>query len=99
MALMSVELDSLLTHSSDLRHDRVRVAGTGITVHRIAVLSNLGHGPEEIVRKYKHLSLTGVHAALAYYHANREQVDAEIASDRDEAARLEVEFTRAPQVA
>jgi uncharacterized protein (DUF433 family) len=96
---MGVEFDSLLTHSPEVRHDRVRVAETGITVHRIAVLSNLGHSPEEIVRKYKHLTLAGVHAALAYYHANREQVDDEIASDREEAARLEAEFARAPKVA
>ncbi len=96
---MSVELDSLLTHSPEVRHDRVRIAGTGITVHRVALLSNLGHSPEEMVRKYKHLTLAGVHAALAYYHANREQVDAEIASDREEAVRLEAEFARAPKVA
>lgn len=96
---MSVELNSLLTHSPEVRHDRVRVAGTGITVHRVAVLSNLGHSPEEIVRKYKHLTLAGIHAALAYYHANREQVDSEIAADREEAARLEAEFARAPKVA
>jgi uncharacterized protein (DUF433 family) len=96
---MSVELDSLLTHSPEVRHDRVRIAGTGITVHRVVVLTNLGHSPEEIVRKYKHLSLAGVHAALAYYHANREQVDAKIAADREEAARLEAEFARSPQVA
>lgn len=96
---MSVELDSLLTHTPELRHDRVRIAGTGITVHRVAVLSNLGHSPEEIVRKYKHLTLAGVYAALAYYHANREQVDSEIAADREEATRLEAEFARAPKVA
>jgi uncharacterized protein (DUF433 family) len=96
---MSVELDSLLTRSPEVRHDRVRIAGTGITVHRIAVLSNLGHSPEEIVRKYKHLTLAGVHAALAYYHANREQVDAEIDADREEAARLEAAFASAPKVA
>jgi len=96
---MSVELDSLLTHSPDVRHDRVRIAGTGITVHRVAVLSNLGHSPEELVRKYKHLTLAGVHDDLDYYHANREQVDSEIAADREEAERLEAEFARAPQVA
>ena len=96
---MSVELDSLLTHSPEVCHDRVRIAGTGITVHRVAVLSNLGHSPEEMVRKYKHLTLAGIHAALAYYHANREQVDAELAADREEAARLEAEFASAPKVA
>jgi uncharacterized protein (DUF433 family) len=57
---MSVELDSLLTHSPEVRHDRVRVAGTGITIHRIAVLSNLGHSLEEIVQKHKHLTLAGI---------------------------------------
>lgn len=96
---MSVELDSLLTHSPEVRHGRVRIAGTGITVHRVAALSNLGHSPEDIVRKYKHLTLAGVYAALAYYHANRGQVDTELAADREDAARLEAEFARAPKVA
>ena len=77
----------------------MRIAGTGITVHRVAVLTNLGHSPEEIVRKYKHLTLAGVHAALAYYHANHKQVDAEIDADREETARLEAEFARSPKVA
>ncbi len=96
---MSMEISSLLERSPDVRHDRVRIAGTGITVHRIAILSNLGHSPEDMVRKYKHLTLAGVHAALAHYHANRAEIDAEIASDEAEAARLESEFAPHPQVA
>ncbi len=89
---MGTAIDSLLTHSPDIRHDRVRIAGTGITVHRVAVLSNLGHSPEDIVRKYKHLTIAGVHAALAYYHANREAIDNEIAADEMDAVRIEAEF-------
>jgi uncharacterized protein (DUF433 family) len=100
MTEMSIEeIGSLLTHSPEMRHDRPRVAGTGMTVHRIAILSNLGHNPEEIVRKYKHLTLAGVHAALAYYHANRDRIDAEIGTDKSEAAHLEAEFSHQPQVA
>ena len=79
---MSVALDSPLTHSPDIRHDRVRIAGTGITVHRIAILSNLGHGPEEIVRKYRHLTLAGVHAALAYYFDHRDEIQRDIEDER-----------------
>lgn len=96
---MAVILDSLLMHSSDVHRGRARVVGTGITVHRIALLWNLGHSPGDIVRKYRHLTLAGVHAALDYYHANREQIDAEIAADQSEAVRLEAEFARAPQAA
>lgn len=96
---MSMEISSLLERSPDVRHDRVRIAGTGITVQRIAILSNLGHSSEEIVRKYKHLSLAGVHAALAYYHANRAEIEVELASDEVDVAHLEAEFGRQPQVA
>ena len=96
---MSLEISSLLTRSPDVRHDRMCIANTGITVARIALLSNLGHSPEDIVRKYKHLTLSGVHAALAYYFANRDEIDSEIAADEAEAARLESEFARQPQVA
>jgi len=90
---MSTNLDTLLVRRPDVRHGRPCVAGTGITVHRIAILYRLGHSPEEIVRKYEHLDAAGVYAALAYYHANRAEVDAEIAADEAEADRLEAEHS------
>ena len=96
---MGLEVSSLLTRSPELRHNRICIAGTGITVHRVALLTNLGHSPEEIVRKYKHLTLAGIHAALAHYHANRTEIEEEIAADEAEAARLEAEFARQSQVA
>ena len=37
-------------------------------------------------------TLAQVYAALAYYHANREAIDAEIAADEAEADRLEQEY-------
>ena len=48
---MSMEVGSLLGSTPGIRHGRPCIAGTGISVHRIAILHNLGHGPEEIVRK------------------------------------------------
>lgn len=38
-----------------------------------------------------HLTLAQVHAALAYYHANREEIEADIAAEEAEATRLEQE--------
>ncbi len=95
---MSTEIDSLLTSSPEMRHGRPCIAGTGISVHRIAILHNLGHSPEEIVRKYEHLTTAGVHAALAYYFANKQEVDAQIAGDEADAERIETEFLSRQQV-
>lgn len=50
----------------------------------------LGLTPEEISDRIGHLNLAQVHAALAYYHANREQVEADVAAEEaedDEAER------------
>ena len=96
---MSMNVDSLLTSAHHIRHGRPCIAGTGISVHRIAVLHNLGHSPEEIVRKYEHLNIAGVHAALAYYFANKQEVDAEIAADDADAESIEKEFLSREPVA
>ena len=42
----------------------------------------MGLIPEEIARKFGHLSLTQVHAALAYYHANQAEIDRDLESGR-----------------
>ena len=95
---MSVDIGSLVVSSPDMKHDRPRIVGTGITVHRIAIWYKLGYSPEEMVRKYPHLTLAQVHAALAYYHANQAEIEAEIAADEAEYERLEWEYvtTRQP---
>src|SRR5256885_11421290 len=91
---MSVEIGSLLTRSPDVRHGRPCIAGTGITVHRVAIMYKMGYSPEEILAKYQHLYPAGVYAALAYYHANQAEVEAEIAADEAEADRIEAEWYR-----
>jgi len=96
---MSTEIDSLLTSTPNIRHGQPCISGTGISVHRIAVLHNLGHSTEDIVRKYEHLTPAGVHAALAYYFANKQEVDAEIADDEADAERIESEFLKQQPVA
>jgi len=96
---MSMEVGTLLTSSPEIRDGRPCIRGTGISVHRIAILHNLGHNPEEIVRKYEHLTIAGVHAALAYYFANKQEIDAEVAADETDAADIEKEFLSGEQVA
>ena len=91
---MSVEIGSLLTRSPEIRHGRPCITGTGISVHRIAIMYKLGLNAEEIAREYPHLDIAGIYAALAYYHANQAEVEADIAADEAEADRIEAEWYR-----
>lgn len=55
------------------------IIGTKVKVIEV-VLDKLAHGssPEEIHFQYPHLSMTQIHAALAYYHEHQTELDAEI---------------------
>ncbi len=91
---MSVGIETLIVRNPDFKKGRPCIAGTSITIHQIAIWYKLGWSPEEIAREYAHLNLAQIHAALAYYHANQTEVDAEIVSDENDAIRLEDAFRR-----
>lgn len=76
-----VDIGSLIERSPEIRQGRPCIAGTGVTVRRIAGWYNLGLTPEEIAAKIEHLTLAQIHAALAYYHANRDEIDGDIAAE------------------
>jgi uncharacterized protein (DUF433 family) len=78
---MVVDIGTLIERSPDIRKGRPCIAGTGVTVRRIAGWHNLGLTPEEIAAKIEHLTLAQIHAALAYYHANRDEIDSDIAAE------------------
>jgi uncharacterized protein (DUF433 family) len=77
---MAVVLDSMLVRTPGICGGRIRVDGTRITVHRIATLYKQGQTAEDISRTYSHLSLGQVYTALAYYHTNRDEIEAELAA-------------------
>ena len=88
MTTLAVDIGTLIVRTPDLRGGRPRIAGTGVTVQRIVGWYKLGLSPEEIAEEFGHLTLAQVHAALTYYHANREEIESAIAADEAEAARL-----------
>jgi len=75
------DIGTLIVRSPEIRGGRPRVAGTGVTVQRIASWYRLGLTPEEIADEIPHLSIAQVYAALAYYHANREEIEADLAAE------------------
>jgi uncharacterized protein (DUF433 family) len=78
------DIGSLITRRPGLHGGRPCIAGTGVTVRRIAVLHNIGEAPEEIAANFGHLSLAQVHAALAYYYANKPEIDADLDAEERE---------------
>jgi uncharacterized protein (DUF433 family) len=84
-------IGAFITQTSGVCGGRPRIAGTGVSVRRIVGWSKLGLTPEEIATEIPHLDLAQVHAALAYYHANRDEMDSAMAAEQAEAERLERE--------
>lgn len=58
-----------------------RVAGTRIRVSNLVLWTEQGLSPDEIVAGHPQLTLADVHAALAYYFDNREEMDKLIVAD------------------
>jgi uncharacterized protein (DUF433 family) len=83
---VETEIGSMIARTPGVQGGRPCIAGTRVRVQTIATLSNMGYVPEEILRKYEHLSLAQVHAALAYYHANKSDIDSDV---KEEARRYE----------
>jgi len=86
--IMPTTLDSMLTQRPGVCGGRVCIEGTRITVHRIATLYRQGQSAEDIVHTYPHLKIGQIYAALAYYHANQAEIDADLAADDAEYDRL-----------
>jgi uncharacterized protein (DUF433 family) len=66
-----------------------RIAGHRIRVQDVVLWHEfLGQSPEEIVGRFPQLTLADVHAALAYYFDDVEQIQADIEADQQFAEQL-----------
>lgn len=93
----TVDIGTLIIRTPETCGNRPRIAGTRISVEQIAVLTKEGLNPEEIVQEYGFINLAQVHAALAYYHANTEEIEAYLAAEKVEYERLEAEYIASQQ--
>jgi uncharacterized protein (DUF433 family) len=65
------------------------IAGTRIRVWDIHVWHDLrGQSPAEIIAAYPQLSLSDVHAALAYYLDHREEIERQAQEDEDFVSQM-----------
>jgi uncharacterized protein (DUF433 family) len=73
------------------------ISGTRVKVLEVA-LDKLAHGssPEEIHFQYPHLSLSQIHAALAYYYDHQTELDEEIQKRWQEVNQLSGQESNSP---
>jgi uncharacterized protein (DUF433 family) len=90
----TIEIGTLITHSDEIKNGKPIITGTGVTVHRIVSWYKLGLTPEEILNRMGHpnLNLAKIYAALSYYHANRENIEADLSAELAEAEKFEQEW-------
>lgn len=84
----AADIGTLITRSLDVSTSRPVITGTGVSVRRVVVLYKQGANAEEIARRISHLNLAQVYAALAYYHANRDEIEADLAEEDAEYWKL-----------
>jgi len=94
MSLSTVEIGTLITRTPGIKGGTPHIAGTGVTVRTIVRWYKFGLSPEEIGAEYSHLKLAHIYAALAYYHANRDEMEADMAAEEAESDRIEQEHLR-----
>jgi uncharacterized protein (DUF433 family) len=81
---MSTEIANLLVRTPEICDGRLRIDGTRITVNQIAVLYQQGHTAEDLAHEFPHLTLAQIYTALAYYHANRQEIEADLEAEEKE---------------
>ena len=87
-SVMGTAIDTLLSRSPSICGGRIRIDGTRVTVHQVVTCYQRGLTAEEIVEQYPHTNLAQVYAALAYYHANRDEIDRELEAETADFLRL-----------
>ena len=78
VASVAIDIGTLITTNPGIHNGCPIVAGTGVTVRRITIDYKMGMSPEEIAQEIPHLTLSQVYAALAYYHTNKDMIEADI---------------------
>ena len=88
MIALATDIATLVVSSPESCGGRPRIAGTRVSVQRVAGWYKMGLHAEEICDRIGTVSLAQVYAALAYYHGNREEIEQYLAMEKAEYERL-----------
>ena len=91
---LRVDIGTMVASAPGIKSGAPHLAGTGVTVRSVARWHQAGLMPEEIVLKFSGVKLEQVHAALAYYFANQQEIDADIRDQEAKADEIEERAAR-----
>jgi uncharacterized protein (DUF433 family) len=74
-------ISTLISTDPGVNGGKPRCAAGGVSVRQIAVMHNDGSTVATILESYPHLAPEEVYAALAYYYANRADIDADLEAE------------------
>jgi uncharacterized protein (DUF433 family) len=89
MSTPTIDIGTLITRTPGLHGGCPHIEGKGVTVRRIVSWYKRGLTAEEIGDRIGHITLAEVYAALAYYHANTAEIEADLAQQAAAAKQLE----------
>lgn len=84
------DIGAMISRREGVQGGRPCITGTRVSVRGIAVRHQQGQLPEEMVEDWPHVTLAQIYAALAYYYANKAEIDADLEAE----ARLEEELAK-----
>ena len=85
----ATDLGAIIVRTPDILGGSPRIKGHRIAVHRVAGWWKLGLTIEEIGERLSALSPAEIHAALAYYHLHRDEIEGYLEDERAACSSLE----------
>ena len=94
---MATLMATNLGRTPDICGERLRIDGTRMTVNQIVTLHNQELSAAQIVEQYPQCTLSEIYTVLAWYHANKEKFDRELAAEAEAEEQAREQFERARQ--
>ena len=88
------DIGTLIVRTPGTLGDRPHIAGTRVSVQRVAAWYKMGLNAEEIVERMGNVTLVQVYAALTYYHVNREEIEAYLAAEKSSYEQLAAQMNQ-----
>jgi len=89
-----IKVGELITRTPGVYGGRPCIRGTRMPVQTIALAHQEGLDAEGILEEFPHLDIVGIYAALAYYYANKAEIDGQLEADRRLGEELAAKYPR-----